>query len=635
MGAMKAGAFAKRLWNHPRGRIGVAVTMATILIALLAAVISPSNPYDLDDRDEPRLPPSVRHFLGTDTFGNDVLSKLIYGTRVSLTVGLVTGLCTTLVGGSMGILAGYVGGLTDNLIMRLCDVLFVIPGLPLMILLANFFGTSYIMLIVIFTILGWAGLARLIRSQVLSLRTREFVQVSEAMGAPKRYVMLRHILPAVSPLLIVDGVLASAGVMVAEAGLSFLGFGDPRAISWGKMLYEAQAGHALLFKAWWWVLPPGLAIFVTALGFMMVGYALEDLLNPHLRSSSLGHRRSLLLAGSPRPVRTPASSSAADNTESKPILEVTGLWTYFHTPRGTVKAVDGVDFSVYTGEMLALVGESGSGKSVSALSITRLLQSPPGEIVGGQAVFGGRDLLAMPEAEVRSLLGKEIAMVFQEPMTSLNPVYTIGFQVAEPMMFHEGLSREAAMARVYDLLAEVGIPDPVRRAGQFPHELSGGMRQRATIAMAIALNPKLLIADEPTTALDVTIQAQVLELLKDLAERRGLAVILITHDFGVVSEMADRVLVMYAGQVVEEGRTTDILDGPAHPYTKALLRSVLDIDAPSAEMYSIPGTVPDPTAFPPGCRFCPRCSQALEKCGVEPPPEVLLGRGRKARCHRL
>lgn len=272
----------RRMWRLPRGRVGVCITLAVVLVAVLAPVLAPYDPYDITQRDARRLPPGRGHWLGTDSYGNDILSKLIYGARVSLIVGLATGVAVTLVGTFMGILAGYTGGWVDTIIMRACDVIFVVPGLPLMILLANYLGTRFYMIIVIFTVLGWAGMARMIRAQVLSVRARDFVVASRSIGASRWHIMAEHILVSVSPLMIVNGVLNAAGVMVAEAGLSFLGFGDPTAVSWGKMLFEAQSGHALLFGAWWWVVPPGLAIFVTVFGFMMAGYALEEVLNPHI-----------------------------------------------------------------------------------------------------------------------------------------------------------------------------------------------------------------------------------------------------------------------------------------------------------------------------------------------------------------
>ncbi|MEW6522926.1 MAG: ABC transporter permease [Bacillota bacterium] len=280
----------RRLLRHPTGRVGLLLILLVTLVALAAPALAPFDPYNLDHRTVRRARPGGVHWLGTDAFGNDILSKLIYGARISLVVGLSTGIIVTLTGAAMGIAAGYLGGLADTLVMRTADILFVIPGLPLMIMLATYFGTRFYMIIIIFTILGWAGVARMIRSQVLSLKSQNYVVAAETAGATSLYVMSRHILPAVSPLLIVNGVLASAGVMVAEAGLSFLGFGDPVAVSWGKMLQEAQANHGLLFRAWWWIIPPGLAIFVTVLGFMLTGYALEEIFNPQVRRARMSQR---------------------------------------------------------------------------------------------------------------------------------------------------------------------------------------------------------------------------------------------------------------------------------------------------------------------------------------------------------
>lgn len=277
----------KGIAKHPTGRIGLVIVLLMAIVALGAKWIAPYDPYDLFDRDMPRLAPSGEHLLGTDHVGNDILSKLIYGARISLIVGLSTGISSTLLGAILGMMAGYMGGWFDTLIMRAVDVLMTIPSLPLMILIATYIGTQFYMIIIIFTLLGWTGMARTVRAQVLSLKSQKYITAAELAGASRPYVMFKHILPEVSPLLIVSGVLSAAGVMVAEAGLSFLGFGDPKAISWGKMLYEAQANHGLLLKAWWWVLPPGFTIFVTVIGFMLVGYALEELVNPRVKQMRL------------------------------------------------------------------------------------------------------------------------------------------------------------------------------------------------------------------------------------------------------------------------------------------------------------------------------------------------------------
>ena len=308
--------------------------------------------------------------------------------------------------------------------------------------------------------------------------------------------------------------------------------------------------------------------------------------------------------------------------KTEPILEVADLVTEFHTPDGVGRAVNGVSFSVHPGETLGIVGESGCGKSVTALSILGLVPSPPGRVVSGTAFLEGRDLLAMSQRELGDVRGNEVAMIFQEPMTALNPVLTIGYQIGETLRRHEGMTRSAAKARAVDLLELVRIPEPGRRVHEYPHQLSGGMRQRAMIAMALACTPKVLIADEPTTALDVTIQAQVLDLILDLQQRLGTALILITHDLGVIAETAHRVIVMYAGRKVEETDVGRLFAEPLHPYTRGLLASVprLGATSPGARFAEISGVVPSLAGMPGGCAFAPRCPLADDRCRAEVPP---------------
>ncbi|HEX7051241.1 MAG TPA: ABC transporter ATP-binding protein [Longimicrobiales bacterium] len=316
-----------------------------------------------------------------------------------------------------------------------------------------------------------------------------------------------------------------------------------------------------------------------------------------------------------------------------PLLEVIDLRTYFETESGVARAVDGVSFSLEAGEMLGIVGESGSGKSVTSLSLMRLVPEPPGRIQPGSSVrFKGEDLLAAPEERMRRIRGNDIAMIFQEPMTSLNPVYPVGDQIVESLRFHRGSGKREARARAIELLRLVGIAAPEQRVDAYPHQLSGGMRQRVMIAMALACEPDLLIADEPTTALDVTIQAQILELLAELRERLGMAVILITHDLGVVAEVCDRVVVMYGGRIMEEGRVDDIFADPRHPYTRGLLRAIPRLDRPVERLAVIPGTVPSPVAWPVACRFHPRCPYGWDLCVEAEPPLLRAGPGHTSRC---
>jgi oligopeptide/dipeptide ABC transporter ATP-binding protein len=318
---------------------------------------------------------------------------------------------------------------------------------------------------------------------------------------------------------------------------------------------------------------------------------------------------------------------------TEPLLELDNLRTYFYTDTGVARAVDGVSLRVNAAETVGVVGESGCGKSVTALSILRLVR-PPGRIEpGSQIRFEGKDLMELGEREMQQVRGNRIAMVFQEPMTALNPVFTVGDQIAEVARIHAGMSRRDAWAKAVEMLTLVGMPAAAQRAGEYPHQLSGGMRQRVVIAMALVMNPALVIADEPTTALDVTIQAQILDLLKALQAERRMALLLITHDLGVVAENCQRVIVMYAGEVVEEATTAALFESAHHPYTEGLLGAMPRVGGDAERLATIPGTVPPPTAWPPGCRFHDRCPYAWERCAREHPPLYQLGGGHVSRCH--
>lgn len=315
------------------------------------------------------------------------------------------------------------------------------------------------------------------------------------------------------------------------------------------------------------------------------------------------------------------------------LLEVKNLQTHFFTDEGIAKAVDGVSFSLEKGKTIGIVGESGSGKSVTSLSVMRLIASPPGKIVGGEINFKGKNLLSATEEEMQGIRGNEISMIFQEPMTSLNPVFTVGNQINEVLILHQGMDKQQATKKSIEMLELVGIPSPEQRVHEYPHQLSGGMRQRVMIAMALACNPSLLIADEPTTALDVTIEAQILELMKELNERLGTSMMLITHDLGVVAEVADTVMVMYAGEVVEHAAVRYLFEEPLHPYTEGLMGSMPDIEVDKEKLDTIEGIVPSLYDMPQGCYFHPRCKYAKAICR-EVHPEMTTVKGREVRCHR-
>ncbi len=317
------------------------------------------------------------------------------------------------------------------------------------------------------------------------------------------------------------------------------------------------------------------------------------------------------------------------------LLEVKNLRTYFYTDDGVSKAVDDVSFSLDRGETLGLVGESGCGKSVSALSIMRLIPDPPGKIVGGEIFFEGKNLLEFDEKQMQELRGNDIGMIFQEPMTSLNPVFTCGDQIGEAVMLHQNLTKEQAKEKAIEMLRLVGIPAPEQRYGEYPHQLSGGMRQRVMIAMALSCKPELLIADEPTTALDVTVQAQILELIGKLQKEFGMGVIMITHDLGVIAEVCTKVAVMYASKIVEYGSVDEIFYNPKHPYTIGLMSSIPKLNKKKARLSTIEGSVPPPTHYPVGCHFCTRCTYAVDKCWKEEPPLENVGPNHTAACWRI
>ncbi len=481
--------------------------------------------------------PSFKHPMGTDDLGQDILARMLYGGRISIAVGLAAMTMAIFVGVLIGAIAGISRGWVDTALMWLTDLFLSLPQLPLLLLLIYLFrdalkaafGTEVGVFMLIVLVIGgfrWMPVARLVRAQFFSLREKEFVEAARALGASVPRQVVRHILPNSLGPVIVAGTIDVAAAIIAESTLSFLGLGFPPDIpTWGRILFDSKD---YLDIAPHWALFPGLG----------------DL--PHRADDQLRRRRS-------------ARRTRSAQGDVMPLLEIKGLKTHFKTDDGWLHAVDGVDIAINAGETVGVVGESGCGKTVTAMTVLKLIQMPPGRIVAGQVLWQGRDLVPLSADEMRKIRAKEIAIIFQEPMTSLNPVYTVGEQIAESLRLHEGLSRKDAMDRAVEMLRLVRIPTPERRVRDYPHQFSGGMRQRVMIAIALACNPKLLIADEPTTALDVTIQAQILDLMLELKSRLGMAVMLITHAMGVVAETAQRVVVMYAGKVVEEASVEELV----------------------------------------------------------------------------
>jgi peptide/nickel transport system permease protein len=618
------------------GLIGAVMILVTVLVALAAPLISLYDPYErvsVTIFDIYQAPSNV-HPLGTDDGGGDVLSKLLYGARVSLIVGFAAALISLLIGGAIGLVAGYFGGRLGGLLMRFTDFFLVIPDLALLIVIvAVLRERSLVNLIIVIGALGWTTTARLVRSQVLSLRERKFVTRARAVGGSDWHIVRRHILPLALPLMLANTVLVISLAILSESTLSFIGLGDPTVISWGQMLNFAFERGAVSAGAWWALIPPGLAIVWIVLGTTLLGTAMEEALNPKLRRHHLEADEASTVVDLPvgelgRPARDFMPDPLA--MTATPLLSVRGLTVEFDSPSGPLRAVDGVSFDLRRGETLGLVGESGSGKTTAVMAMLRLLP-PGGRVVAGSVRFDGHEILELGPDQLRAIRWSRLSIVFQGAMNALNPVRTVGDQIAEALRTHEpNLSSGEVQGRVDELLRRVGIsPGQGRR---YPHTFSGGMRQRAMIALALACRPDVIIADEPTTALDVMIQAQILELLVGLARELGMGTIIVTHDLGVVAQVCDRVVVMYGGQVAEDADVGTIYAAPRHPYTQLLLRAFPNVADEDRSLRAIPGTPPRLDAMPGGCRFAPRCPYAFDRCLVEVPPPYPQGDGHRAAC---
>ena len=602
----------RKLW------IPGAVVAFIILVAIAAPILGLPDPVrqDITHRLAGAMPGSP---LGRDEFGRDVLSRLVWGARTSLGVAFASALIAGVIGTALGLIGGWFRGLGEILTVRSMDIILCFPPVLLALLVVTLMGPGAGTLILVLSVLYLPGFARVTYAEVLSARSLDYVEATRALGAPTWRILGRTVLPNVAGPVLVQLSLAVASAVVLESGLSFLGLGVvPPAPSWGLMIRGARATmeQAPLLLLW-----PCIALTITILAMNLLCDGLRDAVDPRTPAA----RRPLRLVDRVLPGLLPAPAPRTDA-----VLEVRNLTVEIATPRGPIRPVQDVSLSVHAGETLAIVGESGSGKSVTATAVMGLL--PPVAVpVEGHAWLGDKDVLRLDEPGMRALRGGPMAMVFQDPMSSLNPVHSVGAQVVEAIQAHQKVGAREAWAKAEELFKRVGIADPAKRLRVYPHEMSGGMRQRVMIAMGIANRPKLLICDEPTTALDVTVQAQILDLLNDLKRETGTAMIFITHSLGVVSEIADRVAVMYAGQVVEQGSVADVFGNPLHPYTRALLDAVPEGEAPPV---GIPGIVPPPHAFPVGCRFAPRCRFAKPACEAAPPALEDIRDARQVRCIR-
>ena len=611
------------------GLVGLIMLVIVIFVAVFAPILSPYDPSSTQDVTTSDIynPPSAAHWLGTDDAGQDVLTNFIFGARVSLTIGFFAAFISLVIGGVFGVVAGFYGGRPETLLMRFTDIMLVIPDLPLMMVVIALTRPSIFNIILVIGLLYWTTTARMVRSQTLAVKSRKFVLRARAIGSGKGHIIRHHILPLVLPILVVQAVLVVSSAVLAESTLSFLGLGDPTALSWGQMLNYAFGRGAMSTGAWWALVVPGFGIVWVVLGLTLLGQGLEQILNPRLDTHHL------------MPGRPVVRSEAGAPSEKNTLLEVQNLSiNYINNGKPPARAVENISFTLKEGELIGLVGESGCGKTTLMLALLRLLPSA-GQIVNGRVFFKGNDLTALSEEEINAVRWKDISIVFQGAMNALNPVRTVGDQIQEAIIKHmPGFPRDQRLQeRVVELLDLVGIA--ADHKDHYPHQYSGGMRQRAMIAMALACNPQIIIADEPTTALDVMIQAQILELLDSLRKKLGLAIIFVTHDLGVVAEMCDRVLVLYGGVTAEYADVDAIYNQPRHPYTQELIKAFPDLTKLKKKLSSIPGYPPRLDAIPAGCRFAPRCPLAFDRCRTEQPSLHKLSDSQDAvhlaSCHLL
>ncbi|MDR7124549.1 dipeptide/oligopeptide/nickel ABC transporter permease/ATP-binding protein [Pseudotabrizicola sp. 4114] len=606
---------------------------ALILIPFAAPLITGADPVQISVRDRLALP-SWEHWLGQDEFGRDRLARVLYGGQVSLTVAFVATTLACIVGTLLGLIGAYFRGPFEFVTTRLSDVVLCFPPILLALLVVTLFGPGAGTLVAVLSVLYFPSFARIAFSEALRVSSLDFVEASRALGTPSHRIVLGTILPNIAGPVSVQYSLTAAAAITIESGLSFLGLGVvPPAPSWGQMIRGARQ---FMNQDPLGILIPCVALTLTIYAINFFCDRLRDTLDP---KGALG--------GGKDETSVPVAARVTPPDETADVVaSIRDLRLQLARPGGPVDVIQDVSLTLRANQCTALVGESGSGKSLSSLALMGLL---PGAIrqAGGALRLRRKsgqmvDLGTLTAKELEDVRGNDVAMIFQEPMTSLNPIHKVGAQMVEAILSHRPMPYADARTRAIDLLELVGINEPARRFDGYPHEMSGGMRQRVMIAMALTCEPRLLIADEPTTALDVTIQAEIIELLQRLRTEYadGLSLLFISHNLGIVSEIADRVAVMYSGQVVEEGPVSQVLNTPHHPYTVALLESMPSSheelhSARGDRLRAISGTPPLPDARPSGCAFRDRCPIAIPSCADAPPPLFNSADGdRKVRCFR-
>jgi peptide/nickel transport system permease protein len=612
-GSLKA-AITRLPWG---ARVGLAVFVVLVVVAAAPGLLAPYSPTR-NFVGPPVHAPSGSFPLGTDQFGRDVLSRIIWGARVSVGVGLGSASIALLLGSLLGATAAAARGRLGELIMRLLDVVLCFPAVIFAVVIAAVLRPSVTSAIVVLSIVYTPAVARVVRGAVLAQLAEDYVAAETLIGASRPRILLRHVGPnVVAPVAVFVTVIVADAIFV-EAALSFLGVGvQPPTASWGNIMND---GRQLIISGGWWVTTfAGAAVFTAVLSLNLLADGLSDAIaaprrGAEARESAVGSRAVAV-----------ADHTRFDDETSVPtdaLLSVRDLTISFPDAYGDVELVSGVTFDIARDEVIGLVGESGSGKSLTNLALMGLL--PRGAHVSGHVYFQGRDLLALPERQRRALLGHEIAMVYQDALSSLNPSMSIGAQLRQ-------VCRRGSRRTPEELLGLVGLPAALARS--HAHELSGGQRQRVLIALALSREPLLLLADEPTTALDETVQAQILDLLAQLRAELGMSMLLVSHDLALVGEVADRVAVMYCGQIVETGSTDAVLADPHHPYTAGLLSSIASLESGHRPLAVIDGAVPLPQQYAPGCRFAGRCPNELPPCAGSTRPLHRADTGGVFACH--
>ncbi len=614
--------------------MGAFCWLAFLLVASILAPALAPYPPEAQDLAHSMEGPSWAHPLGTGRLGRDVLSRLLYGGQITFFGMFISVLTFTTVGVSLGLFAGYRSGWFDRVFLRIADVSYAVPGAIVILVVLAIRPNDETAAMITMGLLSSPSLARVVRSATLAVRNELYIKVAEMSGLSDALILWRHVLPRIMGTVIVHTALFGAAAIALETGLGFLGLGTTQ-VTWGSMVAEASENLGLQP---WLLVPSGGLIVSVILALGLIGDGLRDAAAETTAGVALPARlrsdKRKAVAEQLAVVETPElvdSVPAATPAGTDNLMEVSDLTVTFDIDGRPVEVVSGLSFSVARGENVGIVGESGCGKSVTAAALVALLRGS-GRVRSGRLVFDGLQY-DLTKGEGSVLRGKAIGFIGQEPMSALDPSYTVGYQIAEVVRTHTGRSKAEAEKRALELLAEVRLPDPEAVASSYPHQLSGGMAQRVCIAAALAGDPSVVLADEPTTALDVTVQAEILDLLRDLSSH-GRAVVLVTHDWGVLADLCDRAIVMYAGQIVETAPVEDLVARPQHPYTLGLLRSNPHFTERGGELPAIPGSVPPPQSWPVGCHFAERCSLVVDACRAKPVPIVHRDGPGVTRCLR-